>query len=693
MSYENLLSPLQIGSMTIKNRTVMTAAEVSLGQPDGTPTEALMDYYEERAKGGVALIIPGVTRVNDVSGASTFTQLAMSQDYHIEPMRKFADRLHAHGAKLGIQLHHPGRQGYGSSLNSLPMVIPVLKLCPGFKDALFKVAPSIKALEEEKGISFSVQAPSKVRCYHGAARLHAMSTREIHRLQQDFIDAAERCKKAGVDVVELHGGHGYLIQQFLSPYTNRRTDEYGGSFENRLRFVSEIITGIRERCGRDYPLMVRLTGDEMYERCGLAGEGYDLETGKEIAKRLEALGVDAINVTSASYDTYNGWLEPTSYVPGWRAYVARGIKSAVSIPVIAANFIRSPEQAEQQIADGWQDAMGSARTFICDPFWVKKIEEGRPEDIRRCIGCLNCIKTFMTEGAPSGKPARCALNPGMGNERAYNNMPHDGEGRKVVVIGAGPAGLTAAETMAKRGFKVSLYDKNATPGGQVRTAAACDLKDKLIWSIEDLMTAVTKLGVEVHLGEEVTAEFIRGLEPYAVIVATGGEPVVPRSIRGADRPNVCTPPEIIHRRTVVENKNVIVVGSGMTGLETAEILNDTGNSVTVIEMANEIAPGTWFQLVDDEMERLGPAGTKFKTGAELIRIDDEGVVVFDRKERAVVHMPADFVVLSLGIKPVNKLAKELQGGSFKLLSVGDALKSGGTIADAVKSAYDQCMTI
>ena len=690
MSYEHLLSPLQIGTMTLRNRTVMTAAEVSLGQPDGTPTERLMEYYEERAKGGVALIIPGVTRVNDISGASTFTQLAMSQDYHVEPMRSFAERIHAQGAKLGIQLHHPGRQGYGSSLNSLPAVIPLLRAFPGFRGTLFKAAPGIKALEEKKGISFSVQAPSKVKCSKGAARVHAMSRREIHRLRDDFIAAAVRCQKAGVDVVELHAGHGYLIQQFLSPHTNRRTDEYGGSFDNRMRFLTEIVTGIREQCGRDYPLIVRLTGDEMYDRVGMPGVGYGIETGKEIARRLEALGVDAINVTSASYDSYNCWLEPTSYEPGWRAYVAREIKSAVSIPIIAANFIRSPEQAERQIADGWQDAMGSARTFICDPEWVNKVAEGRTEDIRRCIGCLNCIKTFMTEGAETGNPARCALNPAMGNEKADRELPMDGNGRKVIVVGAGAAGLTAAQTMARRGYAVTVYDKDAQPGGQIKTAAACHLKGKLLWAVEDLMTAVKKLGVEVVLGKEVTAAEIKAQAPYAVIVAAGGTPVVPRSIPGTALPQVFTPPDIIHRRKVIENSRVVVVGSGLTGLETAEILNETGNRVTVIEMAPEIAPGAWFQLVDDEMERLVPAGTEFRTSTELFRIEEGTVTAFDRKSASFIRIPADYVVLSMGVRPVNKLVKELETAGCRVVAVGDARRSGGTIADAVKSAYDTC---
>ena len=690
--YDLLLSPMKIGSMTVKNRTVMTAAEFSLGQTNGKPTERLMDYYEERAKGGVGMIIPGICRVNDMGGASTFTQLAMSHDYHIEPMHEFARRLHRHGAKLCIQLHHPGRQGMASAINSLPLVIPVADRFPGVMDSIFKCTPFLLGMEE-KGICFSVQAPSKVElAKHGATRMHAMSKKEICDLIQDFIEAAVRCQKAGVDCVELHAGHGYIIQQFLSPHTNRRTDEYGGSFENRMRFATEIIQGIRERCGRDYPLTVRLTADEMYSRIGRPGVGYDLETGKLIAKRLEELTVDAINVTSACYDAYNYWLEPTSFEPGWRKYLAREIKSVVSIPVIAANVIRTPEQAECQLEEGDQDFVASARTFICDPHWVEKAAAGRANEIRRCIGCLNCIRSFMTN-AGVGKPGECALNMSVAREKEYFNMPRFGEGRKMLVIGAGPAGLTAAQTLAMRGFDVTVYEKEVEPGGQVITAAACHLKDKLYWCIEDLMTNAQKAGAKIELGRELSPQEIADMDPWGVVVATGGEPLRPKSIQGIDSENVLTAPQIIHRGKVLHNADIVIAGSGMTGLETAEILCETGNRVTVIEMADEIAPGTWFQLVDDEMERLSKTGTKFETGTKLLAVDEKGVTVEDVKTGEKRHIPADYLVLSLGVHPAGTLARDLDKLSvMRIWRVGDAVKSG-TIADACHSAYDTVMAI
>ena len=691
MEYALLFSPMNIGTMTVKNRIVMSAAEFSLGEPSGKPTERLMDYYEERAKGGVGLIIPGVTRVNDDWAASTYTQLAMSHDYHIEPMREFAERIHRHGAKLGIQLHHPGRQGYSASIHSLPMVIPMVNIYPPLLKAIFKATPILNTLEK-KALLWPVQTPSKTElANHGAMRVKTMSKRQVKKLISDFVEAAVRCKKAGVDIVELHGGHGYIIQQFMSPNTNQRTDEYGGSFDNRMRFITEIIQGIREKCGRDYPLMVRLTADEMYDRIGKSGRGYTILTGKKIAKRLEELGVDAINVTSACYDAYNYWLEPTSFEPGWRKYLAKEIKSVVSIPVAAANVIRTPGQAERQIAEGYQDFVASARTFICDPHWVKKAEEGRENEIRRCIGCLNCIRSFMTN-AWVGKPCECALNMSMGREREYAAMPVDGAGRKTVVVGAGPAGLTAAQTLARRGFDVTVLEKAEKPGGQVITASACHLKDKLIWSIEDLMTLAQKDGAKVMLGTEATAESIAEMKPYAVVLAAGGTPLRPGSIPGIDLPSVVLAPEIIMGEKKLSNKKVVVVGSGITGLEVTEFLNGEGCEVTVIEMAAEIAPGAWFQLVDDEMERIKPYGTRFMTGTKLVGIEEGSVLVEDAGTGERKTLPADNVVLSLGVRPVNGLAAELEAKGIKVITVGDAKKSG-TIADATHSAFDAVMKL
>ena len=342
---------------------------MDFGQFDGRTTEQLMNYYEERAKGGTGLIITEITRVNDVTGGSAFAQLGMSHDYQIEGMAELARRIHSHGSKVFVQLHHPGRQNMGLLVGTLPLSIACDKALPFFKDMLYKVVPAGKLLMKHHLVP-RVVAPSKCEnSYFSDGNNRALTKKEIKNLIKDFAEAAVRVKKSGCDGVELHG---YLLQQFLSPNTNRRTDEYGGSLENRMRFILEIISSIREKCGRDFPITVRLTVDECYSMIGKKGKGYELSEGVEMAKRLEKAGVDAIDVSSASYDAFNYWLEPTSFECGWRKYMAQAVKNAVSIPVIAANLIRSPEQAEAQLNEGVQDMVSLGRPHIADPYWAKK---------------------------------------------------------------------------------------------------------------------------------------------------------------------------------------------------------------------------------------------------------------------------------------------------------------------------------
>lgn len=288
-----------------------------------------------------------------------------------------------------------------------------------------------------------------------------------------------RCQKAGVDGVELHAAHGYLLQQFLSPNTNRRTDEYGGSFENRARFVVEIIKGIKVACGKDYPVVVRLAVDECYAKIGQPGKGYALDTGVKYAKAFVEAGADAIDVSSAAYDTYNYWLEPTSFECGWRAYMAEAVKKEVTtVPILAANLIRSPEQAESQLEAGIQDFVCLGRPHIADPHWANKVKEGRSNEVKRCINCLYCIESMMAN-AYRGQHGCCTVNPTLGEEKRFANLPKDGNGRTVAIVGAGPAGLMAAEILGRRGFKPVVFEKENESGGQLNLADKGPHKEKI----------------------------------------------------------------------------------------------------------------------------------------------------------------------------------------------------------------------
>ena len=681
--YNTLFSPIKIGNVEIKNRICMAPMLMDFGQFDGRTTDQLMNYYEERAKGGTGLIITEITRVNDITGGSAFAQLGMSHDYQIEGMKKLADRIHSHGSKIFVQLHHPGRQNMGLLVGTLPLSIACDKALPFFKDVLYKVVPAGKLLMKHHIVP-RVVAPSKCEnSYFSDGNNRALRKSEIKQLISQFIDAAERVKKSGCDGVQLHASHGYLLQQFLSPNTNKRTDEYGGSLENRMRFILEIIAGIKERCGKDFPVIVRLTVDECYEKIGKKGKGYDLEEGVKMAKILEEAGVDAIDVSSAAYDTFNFWLEPTSFECGWRKYMAQAVKNAVKIPVIAANLIRSPEQAEDQLNSGIQDMVSLGRPHIADPHWAKKAESGHPEDIKRCICCLYCIES-MQNNAYIGDHGYCAVNPLVGSENY--ELKKDGNGRKVLVIGAGPAGLTAAELLAKRGFSVTVAEKSDKPGGQVDLAVKPPHKEKLSWCIEDLHTSCKKLGVEILLNTVADKEFVTDANPFAVICATGGTAIKPKSIEGVNRDNVFTTTEILNGSKVLENKKVALVGSGMTGLETAELLTTTGNSVFIVEMADEIAKGVWMQHVNDIMPRLKEKNTQFYTSEKLVAIKETAVVLEDKKGNRT-ELSADAVVLSLGVRSENSLYHELKNTRQNVFIIGDGEKAG-RIADATRSAFE-----
>lgn len=689
ISYDMLFSPMKIGGCEIKNRIVMSPMMLGFGTFSGNATEQMMNYYEERAKGGAGLIITEITRVNDLSGASSFGQLAASHDANIPSINELAERVHRHGAKLFVQLHHPGRQNVSLMMNTVPISAAMDKILPGnlYSRLLYgKIVPFGRKIAE-KDMFFKTVSPSKnEKSKLSESANKALSHRQIKKLVSQFGDAALRVKKAGCDGVELHASHGYLIQQFLSPATNRRTDEYGGSLENRMRFLNEIIDDIRLKCGGDFPLAVRLTVDEMYEKIGQKGRGYTLEEGVEMARRLEKKGIDAIDVSSAAYDTFNYWLEPVTFECGWRSNLAAAVKKAVDIPVIAANLIRSPAQAEKQLESGIQDFISLGRPHIADPYWSKKVQEGRENEIKRCVCCLYCFESMMN-GAYTGTHARCSVNPLLGSEG--KELEHNGNGRKVVIVGAGVAGLTAAELLAKRGFDVTVLEKENRAGGQINLADKPPHKDKLHWCAEDLETNAVLSGAKIKYSVQADKNVIESYSPEYIILAAGGTAVRPAAF-SAD--NVVTVTEILNGSVKPENQKICVIGSGMTGLETAELLCTFGNSVSVIEMADEIAPGAWFQQLDDVMPKLKAAGTSFYTSTKLSGVRPGAVEVEDLKSSRKYSIDCDTVVLSMGVRPDNALYNELKGSFKNVYAIGDCVKPG-RIYNATQSAYQLVKSI
>ncbi len=690
MQYPHLFSEGNIGKLAIRNRSVLVPMAVDMANFDGTPSEQITDYFVERARGGVGLLITGIVRVNSVHGGYLARQLSLSYNRHIAPFARMVECVHEHGAKIFPQLHHPGRQGLCVLAAATGPIELVGRAWPGF----YKYLPRAFALagkfpEIAWPLMFKwpfppVMAPSRVMSRRYNQKTRAMMRWEIKRLEQDFVNAAARARLAGADGVELHASHGYLIQQFLSTQSNRRTDEYGGSLENRMRFILNIIEGIRTENGADFPICVRLTVDEFYREIGEPGQGIELEEGVEMARRLERAGIDAIDVSSASYETFNWWMEPMSFECGWRKHLAAAVKSAVSIPVIAANLIRTPEQAEAQLADGIQDFIGLGRPLLADPYWVEKARSGRADEITRCICCLRCIES-LEEKAMTGEPLECALNPRLARERQTAEPRRDGAGRTVAIVGAGPAGLTAAQVLASREFKPVVFESSDSAGGQLKLAGAPPKKEKIAWAIEDLEAAARRSGAEIRYNSEATAEVLGTLHPYAVILATGAEPLIP-TIPGVEQPHVCTVREILNGSVRLEGKRVAVIGSGLTGLETAEKLAEEGNRVLVVEMLKDLGPGAYWQNVDDVMRRLKKHRTEFLTAQKLVDIGRDVITLEDVGTGARTTWRADAVVLAVGVKSANRLAEELDS-RFPVLAVGDARKPG-RIVNAVRDAFD-----
>jgi len=689
MNYDMLFSPMKIGNVEIKNRIVMAPMCMGFGQYNGCATETMMNYYEERAKGGVGLIFTEITRINDITGASSFGQLGMSHDYQIPTLKEMADRIHRHNCKVMVELHHPGRQNLGLMIGTVPICNIGSKLLGNMYTKILTgaVIPPGKVLQDKDIVPRTV-APSKCEKSKMSESVNReLSKKEIKKLICQFVEGAVRVQKAGCDGVELHASHGYLIQQFLSPNTNKRTDEYGGSLKNRMRFLLEIIDGIRKNCGKDFPIVVRLTVDEMYSKIGQDGKGYNLEEGLKMAKILNDKGIDAIDVSSAAYDTFNYWLEPTTFTPGWRKYLACEVKKVVDIPVIAANLIRSPKQAELQLEEGCQDFISLGRPLIADPYWPKKVKDGNENLVKRCVCCLYCFESMMN-GAYKYTHGKCSVNPFVGREDV--KLKHNGNACKAVIIGAGCAGLTAAELLAKRGFDVTVFEKDSKQGGQLNLASKPPHKDKMNWVCEDLLANAVLAGAKVIFNTLATKDIIDSYSPQIVINATGGNAVHPKAFSGN---NISTVTEILDGSVKLENKNVAVIGSGMTGLETSELLVSQGNKVTIIEMADEIAPSAWFQHVDDALPVLEKAGTKFLTSHKLLSVSQSGIELEDLKSKKTISLKVDYVVLSLGVKPDTVLFDTIKNSSnYKVYNIGDSLKIG-RIANATESAYQLVMSI
>ncbi|MBQ8075311.1 MAG: FAD-dependent oxidoreductase [Oscillospiraceae bacterium] len=642
MTYPKLFTPGKIGSLRIKNRAVMPPMQVLYGENDGHPGPRTIAYYEERAKGGVGLIIIEATAVDDINNTLWDHQLSLTANRYRTDWMLLTEAIHAHDCRVFIQLHH-----YGSKSAPTPSGAP--------------------------------WTSSEIPALPGGKPGHAMTVEEIKIEQQRFIDAAVRAQQSGFDGVELAGTHGYLLHQFLSPYYNNRTDAYGGSAENRCRFYTEIIEGIHAACGRGFPVSVRFPGDEFTP--DIPGT-LKVADGVEIAKILERAGADCLNVSNGNNFNANANCEPYSYVSGWKKHVAKAVHDAVSIPVLATNTIKSPEFAEQMLEEEVSDFVCLGRALIADPQFMNKAKKGDSLGIRKCLGCMFCREQLYAQ-----MPIRCALNPRTGFEFADSGiLPRDGEGRAVAVIGGGPAGMEAAIVMASRGFSVTLFEKEEQLAGSMNLADKSYHKEKITYAAQTMAEELRRCGVAVVSGRQPTVDEVKALNPAGVIVACGAKPIIP-NVPGVDLPQVVTSHEVISGKVKVTGK-AVVVGSGMTGLECAEGLCMSGCEVSIVEMLPNVGAGMFSVIVADMMERINSYHPGIYTSHKLKAITKEGVVAENVTTGEELFLPADTVVLSLGVRPDAETAETFRAAFENVIVIGDNEKSG-RIPHAIRDGYSK----
>ena len=634
-----------IGNCQIKNRVVMTAMTTGFAGNNGQPTPQLVKYYEERAKGGVGLIVTEIFCLNTEHGIAFPNQMNALLPGNLPSLSQMVDRIHQYGTKMFAQLHH------GGSTN-----VPELN---GGK----------------------LYGPSAIANVSGIVP-EPFSLAQIEELKQQFIMTAVMCKNAGFDGVELHCAHGYLLCEFLSEAYNQRDDQYGGSFENRCRLPIEILQGVKAACGKDFPVAVRISADE-YDPSHPGS--ITLKESVEIAKAFEAAGADAIDVSCCNY--FSPWtaMEPYSYPQGWRKGNPQAIKAAVNVPVIATNTIKEPEFAEQLLEEGISDFVGVGRGHIADPNWVRKAKAGRTDEIRKCIGCLYCFEC-LTGGTGS---VRCTVNPRMGREVCYSETPvQNGAGRKVAVIGGGPAGMQAAIVLAQRGFAVTLFEKSGELGGAMNLAdKTAPYKVKITWLRDTLAREMELAGVTVRLNTEATVEAIKELDPVGVFLAGGADPFYP-DLPGMDSAKVVQANDVVSGK-VAPTGRVAVIGGGLTGLETVELLSHSGkvDSIAVADMLPAIGATVYPVVLMDVLMQIGAFPVEQLPGHQLKAVTEAGVTLTKLEDGSDVDIAADYVVLAMGLKPNAAVTKQFEDAFDRVIVLGENKKAPGRIATSLADAY------
>jgi len=652
MPNDELFQPLQLGSLTLPNRLIMTTVKLGYATPEGEVTERHIAFYVRRAEGGVGLITtePLYIRAN---GRELPTQLGIHEDRLADGLRRLVDAVHAAGGRIMAHINHAGR------------------------------AANPKLVPEGERVS-----ASDVPCPANGVTPRPLSREEIADYVGFFAAAAYQVKRVGFDAIEVPFSHGYLIHQFLSPHTNRRDDEYGGPLENRLRFGREVIAAVRQAVGEDFPIVVRMNATDYVDG------GLGIEDAIAIAQALEDMGANALSVTSGTMcESVPYCLYPTGTPKANLLPLAARIRAAVSLPVAVAGRIRTPQIAREALAAGQADLIGLGRPLIADPDWPRKAQSGDEEAILLCAAChQGCLAELRR-----GRGTSCMFNPLSGREWEVQITPAE-HPKRVMVVGGGPGGMEAAAIAAQRGHRVTLYERSDRLGGTFRLAAQVPHKEEFADIIRYQQIQLERSGVEVRLNTLVTPEMVAAENPDAVVLATGARPVVP-PFPGLDKTRWMTAYDLLDGRAEVTTSTAFIVGAGTVGLETAEFLARRGVKCIVVKRKPEVG-GKLDKLARAVLlKRLEKLGVEVRTGVEVVRFetDEDGrTTVVARpyppeEGAAEMRFPAETVIIALGLRPNRELAEALQDREEVYL-IGDCVEPREAL-DAVWEGFEVGRTL
>jgi 2,4-dienoyl-CoA reductase-like NADH-dependent reductase (Old Yellow Enzyme family)/thioredoxin reductase len=615
-----LMQSFSLGNLHLRNRIVMAPMLSRLCYPDGIVSQKLIDYYVERAKGGAGLIVVEYCYIDNKESKAHQAQLGVYDDKLIVGLAELAESVQEYGAKVILQICHAGRNASAKVLGRQP------------------IAPSAMS-------SYSGEMPRE------------MSPDDIESTIQAFADAAYRAKAAGFDGVEIHGAHGYLLAQFLSPYTNVRSDLYG---EDRGLMGIQTLDRVRSLVGRDYLVGYRISADEFIEG------GVTLEEAGEFAKRLEKKGIDYMHVSGGMAETGQNIVIPAYLPHGHLLHLAEGIKKEVSIPVIAVGAIHNPQLAEDALQQKKADLIAMGRALIADPQLPDKIKAGQLADIRPCVRCNEGCRGRMIEG----KTQRCAVNAEVGREQRMKIRPAD-KPKHVCVIGGGPAGLEAARVLSLRGHRVTLFEKDNKLGGLLRYASVPEFKTELRDFMEYQINQVNKLRVDIRYGCSATLDLVMEVKPDAVILAAGSRPLVPK-IQGITNDFVMNAIDLLSGESKT-GERVLVVGGAAMGAEVAAYMAGQNRKVSLIEMRDEIAPDLDPRSRFALHSLLNQRGVEILKEWKLEKIEDGEVFLVDgnlnRKD-----VKGDSVVLALGLISNRDLEQELTENFSEFHVIGDCVQ-------------------